>query len=53
MTTREKLINAIYDLAGDEYEGNASLLVLAKASEDELVDNLIHIAEFYKGEASE
>lgn len=47
-TTREKLINAIVRLAEDEYETNSDYLLLAKQSEDELVDTLIAIAEWHQ-----
>ena len=47
---REKLINAILDLAGDEFEDKNSLIKLAKMSEEELVDNLINIGEYYRDE---
>ena len=42
-TTREKLIDAILDLSGDEFESNYSFVKLAKESEDELIDRLINI----------
>ena len=47
-TTREKLINAIVQLAEDEYETNSDYLLLAKQSEDELIDTLIAIAEWHQ-----
>lgn len=45
---REKLINAIIDMAGDELESTSDLILLAKDSEEQLVDRLISIAEYYK-----
>lgn len=47
-TTREKLIKAIVRLAEDEYETNSDYLLLAKQSEDELIDTLIAIAEWHQ-----
>lgn len=45
---RETLIDAIIELAGDEYEAPADLIELAKESEYELVNRLVCIACFYK-----
>jgi hypothetical protein len=45
---RTKLIDAIIDLSGDEFESKQDFLELAKESEDQLVDRLIAIAEFYR-----
>ena len=45
---REKLVTAIYDLAGDEHESAHDLLTLAIMSEEQLVDELINIAEYYR-----
>jgi len=50
---RKKLIDATLDLASDELEDNDSLIKLAKMSEEELVDNLINIAEYYRDENNE
>lgn len=47
-TTREELIDAIIDLAGDELDSKNDLLVLARASEKELIERLIGIAHYYK-----
>ena len=49
-TTREKLVNAIIELAGDELGERGSLIQLAKKSEDELIDEIISIARYYKNE---
>lgn len=49
-TTREKLVNAIIELAGDEYESGESLIELAKKSEDELIDEIISVSYYYKNE---
>lgn len=45
---RDTLIDAIIDLAGDEYESPSDLIQLAKESEYELVDRLVSIACFYR-----
>lgn len=44
---REKLIDAILDLASDEFEDTKELIELAKESEEQLLDRLIHIAKYY------
>ena len=51
-TLREKLVSAIMDLAGDEYETTDSVVELAKMSEEQLVDNLINISEYYRDETN-
>lgn len=45
---RELLIDAIFNLSEDELESVQDVLELAKESEDQLVERLIHIAFFYK-----
>ena len=45
---REKLIRAIYDLARDEFETAEDVLMLAVQSDEQLVDQLIHIAQYLK-----
>jgi hypothetical protein len=52
-TMRVKLVNAIIEYAGDEFEDSASLAKLAGMSEDELVDNLINILEYYHEQANQ
>ena len=47
-TTREILIDAIIDLAGDEYETSKDFIKLAKFSEQQLVEELINIAEYFR-----
>lgn len=49
-TLREKLISSIMDLAGDEFETVDSVVEMAKESDEQLVDRLIHIAGYYQGE---
>lgn len=45
---REILIDEIIELAGDEYESKDDYLELAKKSNDDLVLQVIHIANYYK-----
>lgn len=45
---RELLIDAIFNLSGDEYESVNDVLELARESEDQLVERLIGIACFYR-----
>jgi len=45
---RELLIDAIFDLSGDEYESVQDVLELAKESEAQLVERLVGIACFYR-----
>lgn len=47
-TVREKLVEAIVRLAEDEYETNNDYLLLAKQSEEDLIDTLILIAEWHR-----
>lgn len=44
---REKLITSILDLASDELEDTKEIIELAKESEEQLLDRLIHIAKYY------
>lgn len=43
---REKLINAIIEYAGDELD-EFDYQKMSRESEEELVDRLIHILEYY------
>jgi hypothetical protein len=47
---RKKLIEAIFNLSGDEIETVQDAKDLALLNEEELVDRLIAIAEFYREE---
>jgi hypothetical protein len=47
-TIREKMIDAIIDLASDEIETPHDVWKYAKMSEEELILNLINIAQYYK-----
>jgi hypothetical protein len=49
-TARELLIDAIYDLSGDEIIHDEDHKELAKADAIQLIRNLISIAEYYKNE---
>ena len=46
-TLREKLIKNIIYYAGDELEDRDSIVELAIQSEEELIDRLIHILDYY------
>ena len=45
---REKLIDAIFDMAGDEMENIKDAKKYASMSDEQLVDELINIAEYYR-----
>jgi hypothetical protein len=47
-TTRELLIDAIIDFAGDEFESPKDYITLAKKSGHELVEELINIAQYFR-----
>lgn len=47
-TTRELLIEAIIDFAGDEFESSLDYVKLSKKSEYELIKELINIAEYFR-----
>ena len=49
-TMREKLLDAIIEMASDEFETMDDVLALAKKSDEELVDDVIGIARYYKEE---
>jgi hypothetical protein len=48
MTIREKIIDAIIDLASDEVETVHEVWKYAKMSEEQLICELINIAEYYR-----
>ena len=52
MATRELLVGAIVDLAGDEYDTIQSVIELAKESEEKLIARLVGIACYYRDEAN-
>ena len=47
-TMRQKLIDAIFDMAGDEIETVQDAKKYAMMSDEQLVDELINIAEYYR-----
>lgn len=51
-STREILIDAIIDLAMDEFENKQDLVNLAKMSEHKLILELINIAEYFREQAT-
>ena len=48
LSTRAILVTALIDLAGDEYETTEDFINMAKKSEQELIQDLIHVANYYK-----
>lgn len=48
LSTRAILVTALLDLAGDEYETTEDFIDMAKKSEQELIQDLIHTATYYK-----
>jgi len=53
VTTREKLVANILYYSGDEFESRDDLTELAMESEEELVDRLINILDYYYDKANE
>lgn len=47
-TIREKMIDAIIDLASDEIETPQDVWKYAKMSEEQLILQIINIAEYYR-----
>jgi hypothetical protein len=52
-TLREKLIDAIVDMAGDEIETPQDMIKFAKMSDEQLADEVINIAEYYRNQSNE
>lgn len=48
LSTRAILVKALIDLAGDEYETTEDFVKMAQKSEQELIQDLIHVAYYYK-----
>lgn len=48
LSTRAILVTALLDLAGDEYETSEDFIKMAYKSEQELIQDLIHVANYYK-----
>jgi hypothetical protein len=53
VTTRAKLVGNILYYAGDEFETTDDISELAMESEEELVDRLIDILDYYYDRAQE
>ena len=45
---REKLIKAIYEMARDEFETTDDVLKLALKTDEQLVDELINLAQYFR-----
>ena len=50
---RQKLIDAIFDMAGDEIETIQDAKKFAAMSDEQLVDEIINIAEYYRNQSNE
>lgn len=48
LSTRALLVTALIELAGDEYESTEDFIKMAQKSEQELIQDLIHVAHYYK-----
>lgn len=48
LSTRALLVTALIELAGDEYETTEDFIKMAQKSEQELIQDLIHVAHYYK-----
>jgi hypothetical protein len=46
--TRQLLIEAIFDFAGDEFESKQDFIKLATKTDDELVEELINICKYFR-----
>lgn len=44
---RKKIIDAIIELSGDEFENSEDLILLASEELEQLIDRLISIATYY------
>lgn len=53
LTTRELLIDIVIEYAGDEFENIQDALKLAKETEQELINRIENILEYYKQEAEQ
>jgi hypothetical protein len=52
-TMRQKLIDAIFDMAGDEIETVQDAKKFAAMSDEQLVDEIINIAEYYRNQSND
>jgi len=50
---RELLIDSILDLSGDEYETVNDVIELAKENEQQLLERVIDIANYYRDKYTE
>jgi hypothetical protein len=50
---RQKLIDAIFDMAGDEIETVQDAKKFAAMSDEQLVDEIINIAEYYRNQSND
>lgn len=48
LSTRALLVTALIELAGDEYESTEDFIKMAQKSEQELIQDLVHVAYYYK-----
>ena len=48
LSTRAILVSALIDLSVDEYETTEDFIKMAQKSEQELIQDLIHVAYYYK-----
>ena len=52
-TLRERLIDAIMDMAGDEIETPQDVWKFAKMTDEQLADEVINIAQYYRTQSNE
>ena len=52
-TLREKLIDVIIDMAGDEFEKPQDVWKIAKMSDEQLADEVINIAQYYRNQSNQ
>jgi hypothetical protein len=52
-TMRQKLIDAIFDMAGDEIETVQDAKRFAAMSDEQLVDEVINLANYYRNQAND
>ena len=45
---RQKLIDAIIELSGDELQETHNLIQLARETDEQLIDRIISIAQYYQ-----
>lgn len=48
LSTRALLVTALIELAGDEYETTEDFIKMAYKSEQELIQDMIQVATYYK-----